>query len=284
MPLSYQQIQSQPVLELFSGRNVSSAALAAVEAWRNRILDAGGADISANSQSAHAVFYDSIKSFLSALIMVNTVTPDNLIASLTPFLKTAGNDSWVNHGFVSGDLTVNGLKSDGTKFLDTGFSPVTLLGNGSGGLIVVNTTSSNGNEVDLGCFDLSTTKGFQLAVSATGLFIADIHYNSTAARISASNSSFVGMVSAQRTATNSLIGYRANTSVGHQTLATTTNAGGTAPTSNVYAFCQNAGGAGSISTKRISNFAVTSGLTAAQDLIYYNAFQTLRTALGGGTV
>jgi hypothetical protein len=60
------------------------------------------------------------------MVYLDVYVPDNLIAAITPYIKTAGNNSCVNHNFVLADLTINGLKGDGaSKYLDTGCDPLT---------------------------------------------------------------------------------------------------------------------------------------------------------------
>lgn len=93
--------------------------------WTSRVLNNGGAQPGSNSR-------DSVMGYLQGLQtdgLINEVAylvgypPDSIIAATTPLIVLAGNDPATNHGFVIGDLSVNGLVNNGGKYLDTGFTP-----------------------------------------------------------------------------------------------------------------------------------------------------------------
>lgn len=267
----------------------TAAGMAQVSDWVTRITTAGGIAPSAANQRAHGFFYDNINTngILSKLLIVNFFTPDNLIAAITPFIKGGGSDSWANTGFVVGDLTVNGLIGDGVgKFLNTGFSPVSVLDHTKGGVIIYNVTTNNSaSECEMSSFDNATTKGFQLFVSSVSNFIADGYYNGGGARISVANVGFTGFNSAQRTSATSFVGYKANSTTAHTSIVSTANDGGTPPTTAVACFCTNNSGVNAnFSSKRISTAIITSGLTSTEDASAFNAVQRIRKALGGGFV
>lgn len=267
----------------------SAAALAQVTDWVTRINAAGGSSPSAANQRAHAFFYDRINSagILSKLLIVNSFTPDNLIAAITPFIKGGGFNSWSNSNFVSGDLSVNGLTGNGTnKSLNTGFSPVSVLDHTTGGIIVYNITNNNSTtECEVSSFDTATTKGFQFFDSFAGTFVGDCYYNGGSARISAVNVGFLGYVSMQRISAVSFAVYKANSTTAHTSFGTNANDGGTPPTTNVACFCTNSSGTlANFSAKQLSFISVTLGLTSSEDTSCFNAVQKLRTALGGGFV
>lgn len=267
----------------------TAAGMVQVSDWVTRITAAGGAAPSAENQRAHGFFYDNVNSngALSPLLIVNLLTPDNLIAAITPFIKGGGLDSWTNTGFVAGDLTVNGLIGDGVgKSLDTGFSPVSVLDHTKGGIITYNVTTNNSaSECEVSAFDNATIKGFQLFVSSVSNFIADGYYNAGNARISVANVGFTGFNSAQRTSATSFVGYKSNSTTAHTSIVSTANDGGTPPTTSVTCFCTNNSGVkANFSSKRLSTIIITSGLTSAQDLAVFNAVQRVRKALGGGFV
>ena len=96
---------------------------AAVAAWVARVVANGGATPSASTQTAASTFWNSVSALQSQVICLNFFAPDNLIACLTPFIKGPGNDPWINHNFVTGDLSVTGLQGNGSnKYVDTGIT------------------------------------------------------------------------------------------------------------------------------------------------------------------
>lgn len=263
--------------------------------WVGRVLANGGAAPSSGTQSAHLTFYRGLlaDNIVSKMKVVLTVSPDNLIAATTPFLNPgAGADPWTNHNFLSGDLTTGGLIGNGTsKFLDSGLIPSAVFsGITDGGLTVyASANNTNASESD---FNVSqgSTQAMALYVAFAGSAICDMYSQSAGSgRITATNTSFLGYLSANRgTLGSSVIEaiYKGNSSGGHSTLASsTTSSGGSLPTLSLYAFAQHTGsGAIQFSVKRFSFFAIHSGLTATESSNFYSRIQALRTALGGGFV
>jgi hypothetical protein len=266
-----------------------------VKNWVTRVVAHGGATPSGGTQLAFAAFYKALSdnNLLPKMKVVMPMAPDSLTACLTPFLNPAlGADPWINHSFVSGDLTVNGLIGNGsTKYLDTGVVPRgAFANNADGGLTVYAAANGNNNtETDLYCSNApSQTMGTN--VSQGGTAICDMYTQTPGSgRISASNSAFVGYVSGNRGALGGGVLqaiYKANSSGGHSTLvSSTTSSGGSLPTLNLFAFADNnVGSPILLSSKRCSFFAIHSGLTALDSSNFYTAIQALRTALGGGFV
>ena len=94
--------------------------------WLTRVVANGGALPSNTTLNATSDFCYSLDTagLTSLIIAVNTFVPDNLIASITPLIKNAGNDPWTNNNFVAGDLNMDGLKGNGSnKYLATGLNP-----------------------------------------------------------------------------------------------------------------------------------------------------------------
>jgi hypothetical protein len=227
--------------------------------------------------------------------VIMPMVPDSLTAALTPAWNiTGGFDPWLNHNFVSGDLTVNGLQGDGSsKYLDTGFIPsLSYTGISDAGLTCyVAANNTNANDVDLYCAGPSGVPDYGLLVSNLGTCYFDSYsFTAGSGRISAANSGFLGYISGNHgTLGGGIIQavYTGNSSGGHSTLvSSSTSTGGSLPAVNLYATAANNNNSSvfDYSSKRYSFFAIHSGLAATESLAFYNAVQALRTALGGGYV
>jgi hypothetical protein len=123
-------------------------------------------------------------------------------------------------------------------------------------------------------------------VSFSGTFFGDCFYNGGSARISVSNSSWTGFTSLNRTSSSSLVAYKANSGVGHTSIASNANVGGTLPSASIrcLATCNTGSIVSNWSTKRLSFAAVHLGLTSSESSAFFNAIQALRVAFGGGFV
>ncbi len=264
--------------------------------WVARVVRNGGATPSANTQSALTTFFNGLVSnnLLAKMKTINVVAPDNLTAAITPFWNVGGGiDPWINHNFVSGDLTVNGLIGNGSnKYLDTGMAPsLCFASNSDGGLTVyVAANSTNANESDFNVSQATPGQCMALYPNFGGTAFLDMYsQNAGSGRLSASNSGFTGYCSGNHgTLGGGVIEaiYTGNSGSGHTTLvSSTTSVGGSLPTQNLYAFCgNNLGSPGQFSVKRLSFFAIHSGLTATESSNFYTLVQALRTAFGGGFV
>lgn len=91
--------------------------------WGFRILKNGGTFPRGTNLVATSNFLEKIDPFLNQIYALNPFLPESLTASLTPLVVGPGNDPWINHNFVAGDLTVNGLQGNASnKYLDTGLT------------------------------------------------------------------------------------------------------------------------------------------------------------------
>jgi hypothetical protein len=142
--------------------------------WARRVVTNGGAMPSANTITA----METLRTGLIAAGLTNKIyslcvfVPDSIIAATTPLIKHQGSDPWTNSNFVDADLSVNGLKGDGTsKALDTGV----LSGNDgsiisstlTGFSIIVSESNSNRFEYNMGYQDTSDGTFQQLRASAS---------------------------------------------------------------------------------------------------------------------
>ena len=105
-----------------------------VKAWVKKVTDTGAKTPSIRTQQALTTFYNGLVSteLLHKMITVNCVVPDSLSASLTPLIKNSGYDTWIVNEVVDSDLTINGLKGNGSsKYLNTGIIPMGTYSTGS---------------------------------------------------------------------------------------------------------------------------------------------------------
>jgi hypothetical protein len=249
----------------------------------------GGGTPSLATQNALTTFANALQSANIAPLMsiIMPFAPDSLIAALTPLWKAnSGTDPWTNHNFVAGDLTVNGLKPDGsTKYLDSGAIPNVIWPYNSGlyaGMSVyTNTFVANGS--DFG--SLAGGNNFFIGNETPGPYFYD-----NVGRVSgAALTGFVGFYSASRTSASRVDLYCANSTLAFQNLASNTaNIGQSGSPGTLSMFgvggVNNGGVYGGNSDHRVSFIACHQGLTSAQTQALYNAVQALRQAFGGGYV
>ncbi len=265
--------------------------------WAKRVVFNGGPAPTAATRSALTALYNGLVSnnLLGKMKVIVPVVPDSLIAATTPFWNMGGGmDPWTNHNFVSGDLTINGLRGDGsTKYLDTGFIPsISYASTSDAGLtIYVSSNNSNANDVDLYTQASGGATDLGLLLSNLGTTYFDAYAPTPGGgRISTANSGFLGYVSGNHgTLGGGIIQaiYEANSGSAHSTLvSSSTSVGGILPTVSLFAAAGNngSGTAFDFSSKRYSFFAIHSGLTSTESLAFYNLIQAFRTTLGGGFV
>ena len=87
--------------------------------WVYRVQTAGGAQPSQKTVNVLNNFYETLISnnLSSSMKAVNCFVPDSLIAAKTPLIANYGSSSWndISGTFVSGDLTISGLKGNGSS-------------------------------------------------------------------------------------------------------------------------------------------------------------------------
>lgn len=268
---------------------ISAPIHATASDWAARVVTNGGAAVSNNTLAAVSNFCGALDAaaIRSLMIAVNIIAPDNLIAATTPLIVDSGNDPWTNTAFVAADLTVQGLKANGsTKFLNTGVIPsVSFVVNTDGGLTAYNTfadvTASAG---EMGS-STGATQDLVLYVDTSNTAVLD-SYNSTTARVT-SNTPLtfgLGFTSGNRVGANANI-YAASSTQAFGSIGNVAAAGGTLPAIAIFTGALNQSGvAASFSRKRLSFAAIHHGLSSAQCQNLYNATQALRIALGGGWI
>lgn len=259
--------------------------------WSARVVTNGGAAPAAATVTAMATFVDSLITgqIWTKMLAINPIAPDNLTAARTPLLLGISSSLWTNSNFVAGDLTVNGLKGNGSnKKLTTGVLTTELTASNHGwtvyGFDVVDTGS------DLGAYNATT--GFSVNVFAAGNTWYDDSNNGGGAnngRLSPANANWAGYTSCNRVSTSDQRIFIASSTKAHQQLALNSNVVPDelgAVNKEFYAWCfNNNGGTGlQFSARRNSFYAFHLGLTLAESAVFYSAVQALRVALGGGYV
>lgn len=260
--------------------------------WAAQVVTNGGAAPSSTTICAFDTFWSAVVTagIDSKMLSVNCMAPDSLIAARTPLYKTAGNALWTDAvtPFASGDLTVNGLKSDGAnKYLKTGIIPSSHIPSATSAGLTVYVTENPGSAPrgEIGCYDGNT---FLLDVDYSGLVLWDCwNFSTGAGRVEVSGyANWTGFMSGNRTASNATAVYKAKSSVPFATVGSHTGSGGSRPSSEIFAFCIHLGGGtvSDITTRRLSFVAIHTGLTSGEAQSLYNAIQAMRTTLGGGYI
>lgn len=258
---------------------------AAVLDWVARVQTNGGAKPSTATINAMATFWNTVigAGLDTKAIAVNCYVPDNLIASITPLIVGGGNDPWTNHNFVSGDLTTNGLSSDGsTKYLDSGLNASTKLNATSNSVIIYYFTGAG--VIDFGAQDAGLN-GIVFSSQGGGNGFYDC-YNPTvgAGRNTWVHNNLGGYYCGSRRANNDDDVYFANSTNAHASLNHIATSGGARPNLLIFVHCMNNNGVPywfQAFAQRLSFVWIGLGLTTAESLTMFNAVQALRTTLGG---
>lgn len=272
--------------------------------WELRVLANGGAQPSANTVAAMERFRlkQIERGITNKLWNVCVHVPDSVIAAFTPIFLHKGWGYWTNT-FVSGDLTVNGIKGDGsTKMADTGVTAVSgqaLTAAGDGGMSVLITevprgsvwTSTGRNQTLLGRADVDDDPRYQLGVTVNGVSfwipgdVAGAHYVTPVDWLR------VGWLSGNQDGTvgDDIFLYGAAPPL--ETFRTIASDLSVVPVltslaNTITEFCIRRGAtnqADSFSSNRISFAAIHDYLTATESSNLWWDAKTLREELGGGT-
>lgn len=256
----------------------------AVVNWASRVVTNGGADPSTATKNAMSTFYNALQAagLDTKMKALCVFVPDSLIAATTPLIVGNGIDPWTNHGFVTADLTVDGLKGDGVaKYLQTGLVPSAIFAVGNSGVTLVNTLTSQGVEQDFGCALAAAGSASLLLSISNGTNLIAYSFDEGGSFLNTVNSFWEGYLSANRVANNDFKCYKASPTVAHATLASSAVVTAlAAPNIEMLMFCWNLVGVpSSFSRKRFFIAAVHDGFTAAQSISFYNAIATLQATI-----
>ena len=263
-------------------------ALAA--AWAERVVVNGGAAPSANTVAAVSAFCDSLDaaSLTPKMKAVNCFVPDNLIAATTPLISVIGNDPWTNANFVDADLTINGLKGNGSdKYLNSGIHPDSLKtaeGQTDSAVAVYIAEGAIEDKNEFGCSDLSagSLRLYGHTINKAGW--AMNYQDAVALSTLSTDVPHVGYICVDRTATERAI-YMAGIVSHYPAVSSLTFAGGAPWMRPLAVFASNeAGSIVNYSSKRLSFVSMSNGLTASESSNLFSFVQALRERLGGGYV
>ncbi len=290
---------------MFSQQIVAGNVSPVVVDWVNRVQKNGGAKPSQNTIVAVNDFYHNIASttILGKVKSLNCYVPDNVIAAITPLINTVGRDPWLNNNnqFVAADLTINGLKGNGSdqfntsvvKFLDTGVSGSNYSNDNTAGLTVYAYTT--GLSADAGTYEA----GYTNDDGSDGASISFHDNNANIFRFWAFNlnnggclfsSTGSGYLSGNRISSTDMRMYFANASIAHSQVAINTGLNtGARAAHNIFVhavYHWNAGGLVTFgaSPSRLSFAAIHDGLTSNESGQFFSFIQAYRQQIGGGWV
>jgi len=276
----------------------SSAAGVAVADWVSRVVAEGGAVPSDNTKNTLATFHQTLATdgILNKMVNINCVVPDSLQAALTPFIATHGSgsagegNSWANTNFTNSDLTIFGLKGDGTtKYLRTGIQISNIFSVNSMGITIYNTFSNTeavNSGLDAGVLDFSS-RIFRFAVNSADTCVFEC-YDTSTTRIAVATPLVggLGYTSGNRTTSITSSVYVASSVVTHGLIGINTGSlSASPPLLELPIYCLNTTTTfNTISPKQFSFIGIHFGLTQNESLAFYNAIQSMRISLGGGYI
>lgn len=255
-----------------------------VSNWVQSVFVNGGANMASNTIWGVDQFWNGCvtDSTSSKIVAVNCMVADNLTACLTPLVSPT---TWVNHNFVAGDLSVNGLHGDAaSKWIDTQIVPSTAFTTMQAGVAVYAYTaaSAGGNKNDFA--DYITGGGSLIVDSQNGSNSNGQNQSGDAQRIAIATkgNGYYADIRTSSTAENLYFANSGNAhaSVGSNTTLTSNTLG--AKTLGVFCINTDFGGAIQFSDATISAVGAFNGFTSTDDANFYSRLQTLRTTLGGG--
>jgi hypothetical protein len=272
-----------------AGSGVACSDGGVTSGWASRVVGNGGSTPSGTTQAAYCNFVaglktDGVWNDIKTLTILNGGDGTDLVAALTPLKVGPGADPWINHGpFASGDLTVNGLKSNGTtKYLDTSLTTAMFSSFNNAGVTAYVTALESISGALMGVNDGSGGGQFALGLHNVTSSCDCFNYNTGEA--TGSTPGGVGYISGNRTASNLLTLYWATSGNAHASIATNTGTAGTCSsgfTISVYGVAVNGGGPNVAPTNaRIFLLAYHNGLTSAQSANFSSRIHTLVTAVG----
>jgi hypothetical protein len=267
-----------------------------VSEWSQTVINNGGFTPTQKTQQSLNMFINDLveSELFNKMYSINCIVPDNLTASLTPLLRYNGFEIWQNNGFVESDLTVDGLKGNGTnKWIDTGIIPYGIITSNEPSLGMTIYTFGDKTELGLNYIDAYATSDGNFGIwqqTDNKKYFDGFDQNTSNGRMSSYGNSVHGYISANRGTLGSGVTqamYWANPIVGHITAQSSSNSTLNAPpTGRIYLYVQNNDKtlSGPYSPKRYSFFAIHSSLTSQESYKFYNIIQKLRKSLGGGYI
>jgi len=191
----------------------------------------------------------------------------NLNALKAPFIKAAGASVDTLTGFVSGDLSANGLIGGAGKWIQTGFNPAVSATAGDFSVGVYRRTAGNNGVIDIGCYNGSQ----YLYLLNNPPFYFSCWYNFS--QINTTPASYVGLFMGNRNSTTITL-YRNGSSI-----VSGTDTATVIPSFEIYVHAANGSGSGaSPTTSQFCFYWIGKALTALQHTNLNLRVQALQTA------
>lgn len=276
--------QDKSLVLFFSGEATYDAETLAYQT----LIDSAGGTISTADLQAIDVFVNDIQSIRSKIVRFNPFAGDSLPSALVPLFRgtaagqVIGNAIDINTNFVSADYTRTGGLGDAsnsTKYLNTGVnaSTTTALGLQDAGLSFWSLSDAQSTGTSIGANVTSGDYRYMMIIRNT----SNQTYNgvmTTTGRFSTSLNS-VGLFTCQRVV-DSMKTYKNGARV---TVITPIGNSNTETNAAVFVFARNSNGsilAGSYVPYKSSGYAIHKAFTDAEAIIFYNAWNKLKTAFG----
>ncbi len=263
-----------------------------VIAWRTTVLNNGGSAPSMNTMKALDWFYKSLRrtSIFNKIKSLNCFVPDNLVACRVPLIANYGLPMWTNHVFTNSDVTVDGIKGNGSStYLQTGVIPATDLSLGSAGLTLysMSDVGEDKAECDANLGTPNDQFGFN-GVKRTNSKAYFVCFRQDAnGSINPANTDGSGYFSGNRISSTACSIYTAKERRTHTNLGSIAATSGALVNYELYVFGSNLTGspqAGNYSARRLSFLAIHDGLTLEESMVFFQIIQTFRKKIGGGFV
>jgi hypothetical protein len=243
-------------------------ANAETSAWVTRVV-AAGSTVSPASATAHDTFITSLKSagVWSQISRLNTFGASSLAGALVPLVNTSGSPTDTNHNFVSTNFTLaTGLTGDqSTKYLDTGvLSP-----SPDGHLAGLIEGGVGGTAASIGGGDTSW-----LLTNPNGAALADFYYGANRECKATVATTTIGFFIGTKSSANMAV-YRNGISV-----ATSTNGSPQTSVMSTTIFARSSAISTTMAGGPIQEYSIGLAITQAQATSYFNALNTLMSALG----
>lgn len=250
-------------------------------------VQALGSDVTGTLLDAYVDFVNSVSSIRSKILRLNMFAADSYAGILAPLFRNTdgsgtavGGNADTNVNFVSGDWGLaTGLQGDGSsKYLNTGLNPssTTEIGQNNTGIGAWIGTVNNGRFA-IGVGD-GGTNYLMLAPAFTGYtgnVIATVNTNNVGSGWAAQTP---GMLYLSRLASGTESLYKDGVLVSDRTLASTSELN-----ANIYIFMDNninLFGSNWPTSDVLFGYVITQGMSAAEQLVLYNAWNTFNTAIG----
>jgi hypothetical protein len=261
--------------------------------WVQRVLTNGGTTPSAWTIKCVDTLIKDMKSagIFNKMHTFCCFVPDSLIAAITPIVASVGNDPWTNTNFTSAALSINGLTSNGSQWLNTGVRAASMLDVNNCGMSVYNYTTPS-TIYCLGVRDTTDANNqrFSLVLNnITSGIVTGYHFGAgTGAAVSVGGlgSYSTGFWTVNRLSVSTLNLCSANSSNAFSRLAQNLASNTSTPSDrDVYAFGEYYNGASVLATLIcLSYAAIHQGLTDFEASLEFVIVDNFRRSIGGGYV